>query len=74
VPRSNRIVKTPEPEPGSYNPDRPLIRNSLLMHQVMHFQKVERESMTEGQASEYIRRMTALLHPRAAAAGEPRGE
>jgi hypothetical protein len=64
----------PQPEPNSYDPNRPLIRNTLLLHQVMHFQKVEREAMTEGQASEYIQRMTARLHPRTAAAGERREE
>jgi len=64
----------PEVESGSYDPNRPLLRNALLLHQVMHFQKIERERMTEGQASDYIRRMTALLHPRIVTAGETRGE
>jgi hypothetical protein len=64
----------PEAEAGSYNPHRPLIRNTLLLHQVMHFQKVERERMTEGEASHYIQRMTAKLHPRVVTAGEKQGE
>lgn len=68
--RSKRVVSMPQPAAGSYNPNRPLIRNSLLLHQVIHFQKVERERMTEGQASDYIRRMTAMLHPRVATEGE----
>jgi hypothetical protein len=59
----------PEPELGSYNPDRPLLRNALLLHQVAHFQKIERERMTERQASEYIQRMTALLHLKTNVAG-----
>jgi hypothetical protein len=72
MPRSKRVIDIPKPEPGSYNPDRPLIKNTLLLHQVMHFQKIERERMTEGQASEYIRRITGLLHLRTA--GEDRSE
>jgi hypothetical protein len=74
MPRTKRIVQLPEVEAGSYNPDRLLIKNTLLLNQVMHFQKVERESMTEGQAAEYIQRMTALLHPKTAASGEAPGE
>ncbi len=72
--RSSRIVQLPEVAAGSYNPDRPLIKNTLLLSQVMHFQKVERERMTEGQAAEYIQRMTAFLHPKTAASGEQQGE
>jgi hypothetical protein len=40
----------------------------------MHFQQIERERMTEGQASEYIGRMTALLHPRTAVVGRTEPE
>ena len=74
MPRSKRIVNLPEVEEGSYNPNRPLSTNTLLLNQVMHFQRVERERMTEGQAADYIQRMTALLHPRTITAGEKQGE
>lgn len=70
--RSKKIIQVQHPEQGSFNPDRPLIRNTLLLNRVKHFQEIERASMTEGQASEYIRRMTALLHPQTQAApGKP---
>jgi hypothetical protein len=74
MPRSKRIVNVPEPGAGAWNPDRPVIKNGLLLNQVKHFQQIERERMTEGQASEYIQRMTALLHPRTVTAGEKHGE
>jgi hypothetical protein len=67
--RSKRIIEVPHPAPGSFNPDRPLRLNTLLLNQVKHFQEIERSRMTEGQASEYIQRMTALLHAKTEAAG-----
>jgi hypothetical protein len=67
--RSKRIVKVPEPAAGSFNPGRPLVKNTLLLNQVKHFQEVERKHMTEGQASEYIQRMTDTLHRRTEKAG-----
>lgn len=67
--RTKRIIQVPQPARGSYNPNRPLIKNSLLLNQVAHFQQVERESMTEGEASQYIQRMTARLHPQVQQAG-----
>ena len=74
MPRTKRIIAVPQPDPGSFSPDRPLIKNTLLLNQVNHFQKVERERMTEVQASEYIRRMTKLLHPPTATAGGNRSK
>ena len=72
MPRSKRIIEVPRPAQGSFNPYRPLIKNTLLLHQVKHFQEIERASMTESQAAEYIRRMTAQLHPQTQAApGKP---
>lgn len=71
MPRSKRVVEIPHPEPGSFNPGRKLVNNALLLHQVKHFQEVERKGMTEGEASEYIHRMTARLHPRTLTAGVP---
>jgi hypothetical protein len=73
MPRSKRIVKLPVVEEGSYNPDRPLSRNTLLLNQVSHFQKIERERMTEGQAAEYIQRITTLLHT-TATSGRKQGQ
>ncbi len=70
MPRSKRIVKLPVVEEGSYNPHRPVIKNTLLLNQVMRFQKIERERMTEHQAAEYIHRITALLHTTAAGGGK----
>jgi hypothetical protein len=74
MPRTKRVIAVAPPDPNSFNPDRPLVKNTLLLHQVEHFQKVERERMTEGQASAYIRRMTKLLHPRTATAGGNRNK
>ena len=69
--RSKRVVSVPHPAPGSFNQDRPLLQNTLLLNQVKHFQEIERSLMTEGQAAEYIHRMTARLHPRTVTAGKP---
>ena len=70
--RSKKIIQVPHPAHGSFNQDRPLTKNTLLLNQVKHFQEIERAKMTEGQASEYIQRMTALLHPQThAAPGKP---
>lgn len=93
MPRSKRIITLPNVEAGSYDPGRPLSKNTLLLNQVMHFRKIEREQMnevhtpalrayrkiepermTEGQAAEYIQRMTAILHPKAATTGGMRSE
>ena len=76
----NNLVEVPQPAPGSYNPNRPLSKNTLLLHQVRHFQLLEqtlpknRRSghdhqtiVTEGDAAEYLRKMTARLHPQGAA-------
>lgn len=72
MPRSKKLIEVTRPAPGSFNPHRPLSKNTLLLHQVKHFQEIERANMTEGQAAEYIRRMTAQLHPQTQAApGKP---
>lgn len=80
--RTKRIIQVPRPEKGSFNKHRLLVKNTLLLNQVRHFQAVEKtlppekqtgiapESIkTEGEASEYIRKMTAILHPHVAKAG-----
>jgi hypothetical protein len=82
MPRTKRIIDVPRPEAGSYNPNRPLARNHLLLNQVRHFRMVEEglppekrtgiktEAVTtEGEAAEYIRKMTQTLHQMASKAG-----
>jgi hypothetical protein len=74
------MVEVPKPAAGSYDPTRPLSKNTLLQHQVRHFQLLEqtlprdrrsghdhRRIVTEGDAAEYLRKMTAMLHPQEAA-------
>ena len=75
---ASNVIVVPKPRPEAYNPDRPLDRNSLLLNQVRHFQHVEQrwaeehghtccditEVKTEGQAAEYLRKMTELVHER----------
>ena len=70
------VVVVPQPARGSYNPKRPLSKNTLLANQVRHFRELEKtrpaqeqtghdpqKIRTEGEAAEYLRKMTALLHP-----------
>ena len=79
--RSN-VIRIPKPSPRSFDMERPLAKNSLLMNQVRHLLKLEKtfpperqtgtdpESITtEGHASEYIRKMTDILQPQAAKSG-----
>jgi hypothetical protein len=74
---STNVVVVPKPSAAAYNPDRMLARNSLLMNQVRQFQHVEQQRAkgtrsshdatkveTEGQAAEYVKKMTALMHER----------
>jgi hypothetical protein len=78
------IIKYPKPSKDSYNPNRPLSKNTLLENQVKHFMKVEKQLppekrtgmdhariKTEAHASEYVERMTAILHPAGARTGRP---
>jgi hypothetical protein len=70
------VVVVPRPARGSYNPNRPLAKNTLLLNQVRHFQEAEKKLpvkqrtghdpkkiRTERHAAEYIKKMTVLLHP-----------
>jgi len=74
------MVEVPKPAEGSYDPTRPLSKNTLLQHQVRHFQLLEQtlprhrrsghdhqRIVTEGDAAEYLRKMTVMLHPKEAA-------
>jgi len=72
-------IRVPQPARSSYNPNRPLSKNTLLLNQVQHFREVEKAlpidqqtgmdvdskiaSWTEAHASEYVKKMTAILHP-----------
>ena len=73
---SSNLVRIPKADRSSYNPNRPIAANTLLLHQIRHFRHVELKLppekqtgmdfdsiRTEGEASEYIRRMTSILHP-----------
>ena len=71
------VIRVPKPARSSYQPHRPLSKNSLLQNQVKHFRELEKalpiehqtglkvDSIeTEGQAADYIGRMTKrLLQP-----------
>jgi len=69
------VIRVPKPARSSYQPHRPLSKNTLLQSQVKHFHELEKDLppehktgilldsiQTEGQAAEYIRRMTEKLH------------
>lgn len=71
------VIRVPKPARSSFNPNRPLSKNTLLKNQVEHFRKLEADFPpeqqtgidfdsieTEDHASEYSRRMTAILHTR----------
>ena len=72
----DNVIHVPRASQSSYNPDRPLSKNLLLQEQVKHFSRLEKELApeqqtgipfesitTEGEASAYIRKLTAVLHP-----------
>jgi len=69
------VIRVPKAARSSYQPHRPLSKNSLLQNQVKHFHELEKKLAaehqtgiaahlieTEGQAADYIRRMTEKLH------------
>jgi hypothetical protein len=73
---SGNHIRVPKPSASSFNKDRPVSKNALLENQVKHFHELEMNLLeklqtgiryedvrTEGDAAEYIRRMTAILHP-----------
>ncbi len=78
----SNTIRVPKPSPRSFNMERPLAKNSLLLNQVKHFLAVEKtlppekrsgtdpnSITTEGRAAEYIRKMTEILHPKVAKSG-----
>ena len=69
-------VHVPKPSPSSFNRQRLVTKNTLLENQIKHFHALEQSMLqqlqigcrfedvrTEGEAAEYIRRITAILHP-----------
>lgn len=75
----SNIVRVPKPAPQSFNPGRPLAKNTLIASQVKHFREIEKKLPrqkkaaekfasieTEGQAAEFIRHITLRLHRRKA--------
>jgi hypothetical protein len=71
------VIKVPKPPRSSFNMNRLLSKNTLLENQVRHFKELEAKLpaelqtgiaheaiQTEAQASEYIQKMTAILHGR----------
>jgi hypothetical protein len=73
---SDNAVRVPKPSSSAYNPNRPLEKNALLQSHVTHLQHAEmqlppeqrtgveiRDIKTEGEAAEYIRKVTSRLHP-----------
>lgn len=76
------VIRVPKPQRASFNPNRPLVKNTLLLNQVQHFRRLEQELpperqtgvdfnsiQTEGQAGDYIRKMTAILRTRVSKIG-----
>ena len=71
------VIKVPKPPKSAMNPDRPA--SSLLKTQILHMQEAEfrlpvqqqtniyiNRIKTEREAAEYIRQVTAQLHPEGA--------
>jgi len=78
----SNVIRVPKPARSSFNPNRPVTKNTLLKNQIEHFRKLEQKLpperqtgvdfdsiKTEGQASEYIRKMTGILNPQVAKRG-----
>jgi hypothetical protein len=75
APQTNR-VRVPKSPAGTFNRNRPIAKNSLLANQVKHLHELEvtlrkqletgiqfEDVQTEGDAAEYIRRVTAIFNP-----------
>ena len=71
------VMKVPKPPKSAYDHDRFI--SSLIQHQIRHFHDVEKSLLKDGQrltdiskikselqASKYLKKMTALLHPQGA--------
>ncbi|HEX4424032.1 MAG TPA: hypothetical protein VH079_01440 [Terriglobales bacterium] len=71
------VIKVPQPPKSAFNKNRPV--SALLKNQMEHMQTAEfrlparqqtniyiNKIRTEGEAAEYIRQVTAILHPEGA--------
>ena len=69
------IISVPKPGRSAYNPKRPLGSNALVAAAVQHFSEAEKNLpadlrtgidlasiTTEGEAAEYIRKVTEAIH------------
>lgn len=70
------VIRVPRPNRSkSYQPHRPVTKNTLLLNQVKHFKALEKglapehqtgiapeQIRTEGEAAAYIKRMTLKMH------------
>jgi hypothetical protein len=70
--KSQNVIRIPKPPADAYNKDRPV--SELLWMQVEHLAAVVKKDIdderravrTEGDASDFIRKYTAFLHPQGA--------
>ena len=71
----SNVINVPKPNPKSFNKHRLLEKNTLIKNQVAHFREIEKtlpleqqsgmnfdDIKTEGQAAEYIAKLTKFLH------------
>jgi len=66
---NENVINIPKPPSGAFNPHRPV--SELVWSQVEHLAAVVKKDIddqrraisTEAQASAFIRKMTAILHP-----------
>jgi hypothetical protein len=71
----SNVIRVPKPAAGSFDKNRLLSKNKLLENQVRNFREVEKtlppeqqsgmdfaKITTEGQAAEYIGKLTKILH------------
>jgi len=72
----SNVVRVPKPSSSSFNPERLVAKNTLLLNQLKHFRIREQELpselqtgidfesiKTEGQAANYIRKLMSVFHP-----------
>lgn len=75
------VIRVPKTPASAMNPDRPI--SGLLKNQIVHLQHAEfrlpardqtniyiNKIKTEGEAAEYIRQVTAKIHPEASGVGK----
>ncbi len=78
----SNVIRVPKPAASSFNKNRLLSKNELIKNQVKHVREVEKslppeqqsgmdfdKITTEGQAAEYIGKLTKFLHGKPRTAG-----